>query len=115
MVNEHPDGRLPVRFGQPRPGEAALIEGVGAAPVGRAVAHFRLSPARRGHVPGCACCVPRDPAAEALARLFIARARSEVAWFDAIAVVATPAGIAAVRAALQQDQVCASRFRLDEG
>ena len=62
----------------------------------------------------CRCCVPRGPVAEALGRLFLARARGEVAWFHSIAVIATPAGEAAVRAALAGDQVAAGRFRLAE-
>jgi len=52
--------------------------------------------------------------AEALGRLFLARARGEVAGFRSIAVIATPAGEAAVRAALAGDQVSAGRFRLTE-
>ena len=50
----------------------------------------------------------------ALGRLFLARARGEVAWFHSIAVIATPAGEAAVRAALAGDRVAAGRFRLAE-
>ncbi len=81
---------------------------------GRPVARFRLAPGLAGHAPGCACCVPRGPVAEALGRLFLARARGEVAWFRSVAVLASLAGEAAVRAALAEDQVSAGRFRLAE-
>ena len=107
------DDRIPVRFGQPVADEAALVEGDGVFP-GRPVARFRLAPGLAGHAPGCACCVPRGPVAEALGRLFLTRARGEVGWFRSIAVIATPAGEAAVRAALARDQVSAGRFRLME-
>src|SRR4051812_17650202 len=114
MVNQAGDERVPVRFGPPGAGEAVLVEGEAAAPPGRPSARFRPAPALAGHVPGCACCVPRGPVAEALGRLFLARARGEVAWFSRVAVVATPAGVAAVRAALAGDQLAAARFRLEE-
>jgi hypothetical protein len=114
MMNNEADHRLLVHFRQPAANEALLIEGLGVASPGAAVAHFRLARPRRGHSLGCACCVPRGPAAEALGRLFVARARGEVAWFAAVAVLATPAGEAAVRAALQQDRLCAGRFRVAE-
>ena len=114
MVNQMADDRIPVRFGQPEAGEAVLIEGDLPLGPGRPVARFRLAAALAGHMPGCPCCVPRGPVAEALGRLFLARARGEVAWFRSIAVIATPAGEAAVRAALAGDQVSAGRFRLTE-
>jgi hypothetical protein len=109
------DDRVPVRFGRAGPHEAALIEGDAAAAVGRPVVRFVLSPGLPGHLAGCACCVPRAPVAEALGRLFLARARGEVAWFRAVAVLASPAGEAAVRAALAEDRVAAGRFRLAPG
>jgi hypothetical protein len=112
MVNQMADDRIPLRFGQPEAGEAVLIEGDAATAPGRPIARFRLVPGLAGHVLGCACCVPRGPVAEALGRLFLARARGEVAWFHSIAVIATPAGEAAVRAALAGDQVSAGHFRL---
>jgi hypothetical protein len=114
MMNQTADDRIPVRFGQPEAGEATLIEGDAPVATERPVARFRLAPGLARHVPGCPCCVPRSPVAEALGRLFLARARREVAWFHSIAVIATPAGEAAVRAALAGDQVSAGRFRLAE-
>ena len=110
------DDRLAVRFGrsgEARAGEALLVEGEAPVPPGHPVARFRLRAGLFGHPVGCACCAPRGPVAEALGRLFLARARGEVAFFHAVvAVTATPAGEAAVRAALAEDQVSAGRFRL---
>ena len=99
-------------FDRVAPDDALLIEGVAPAPVGHAVERFRLSPRLAGHPLGCPCCIPRGPVAEALGRLFLARARGEAVWFRSVAVLATPAGEAAVRAALAEDQVSAGRFRL---
>jgi hypothetical protein len=110
------DDRVPVRFGSAEtavPNDALLVEGEAPAPAGRTVARFRLSPGVPGHRPGCVCCTPRGPVAEALGRLFLVRARAEVPFFDAVvAVLATPAGEAAVREALACDQLSAGRFRL---
>jgi hypothetical protein len=113
---ESTDDRVPVRFGSgdaAGPDDALLVEGDATVPDGHAVARFRLAPGLIGHPFGCACCTPRGPVAEALGRLFLARARGEVAFFrSVVALVATPAGEAAVRAALAEDQVSAGRFRL---
>jgi hypothetical protein len=112
MMNQPADDRVAVHFGPPAADEAVLIEGDASAAHGQPVARFCLSPALAGHAAGCACCVPRAPAAQAVGRLFLARARGEVAWFRSVAVLATPAGEAAVRAALAGDQVSSGRFRL---
>jgi hypothetical protein len=113
---ESSDERVPVRFGSGDTAgqdEALLIEGNATVPTGHAEARFRLASGLIGHPYGCACCTPRGPVAEALGRLFLARARGEVAFFrSVVAVVATPAGEAAVQAALAADQVSAGRFRL---
>jgi hypothetical protein len=70
---------------------------------------FALSAA---HAPGCGCCAPRGPAAQALARLFLRRARGEVAPFSALAVrTQSSAGREAVQAALTSDVLVAARFR----
>jgi hypothetical protein len=104
------DSRISVRFAPAAAdGAAALIEGGG--PTAGPVAHFTLPAAM--HVPGCACCLPRGPVAVALGRLFLARARGEAPLFDTVvAVTRTPAGEAAVRAALDDDVVTRARFRL---
>ena len=110
------DGRVTVRFGsvaEAGPDEALLVEGEAPVPAGHPKARFRLAPGLAGHPVGCVCCTPRGPVAEALGRLFLARARGEVTFFrSVVAVAATPAGEAAVRAALAEDQVSAGRFRL---
>jgi hypothetical protein len=110
--------RVTVRFGSSAaagPDEAVLVEGEAPVPAAAAVARFRLAPVLPAHPFGCTCCSPRGPVAEALGRLFLARVRGEVAFFrSVVAVVATPAGEAAVRAALTEDQVSAGRFRLSE-
>jgi hypothetical protein len=117
-MGEFGDDSVPVRFGSgdaAGPDAALLVEGDAPVPPGHAVARFRLTPSLIGHPFGCACCTPRGPVAEALGWLFLARARGEVAFFRSVVVVeATPAGEAAVRAALADDQVSAGRFRLAE-
>jgi hypothetical protein len=113
---ESPDDRVPVRFGcgeAAGPDAALLVEGDAVVSAGHVMARFRLVPGLTGHPFGCVCCVPRGPVAEALGRLFLARARGDVAFFRAVVVVvATPGGEAAVRSALADDQVSAGRFRL---
>ncbi len=93
------DARIPVVFGSSRgaqEGDAVLADVSGGAP---------------GHDAGCACCVARAPAAQALGHLFMQRARGEVAFFRRVLVDGRDAE-AAVRAALQSDPVAAARFRL---
>jgi len=106
------DARIPVVFADlaaAGPDDGLLIEGDAPAPPGHAVARFASGP-RPWHARGCACCVPRAAAATALGRLFLARARGEVAFFRrVVAVVKDPA---AVRAALAEDTLAAGRFRL---
>src|SRR5262249_7968471 len=54
------DARVPVRFGAVESATAAtalLIEGTADAPAGHALVRFNLI--ATGHVPGCACCLPR--------------------------------------------------------
>jgi hypothetical protein len=104
------DSRIAVRFAEvAEDGAAALIEGAG--PTAGPVAHFTLPVA--AHVIGCACCLPRGPVAVAFGRLFLARARGEVGFFDeVVAVTHSQAGAAAVRAALEDDVVTRARFRL---
>lgn len=95
--------------GAVRAGDAVLIEGDGVAPEAAAVERFRLE-ANPLHGIGCLCCAPRGPAAEALGRLFLARARGTAPLFSRVAVVASPAGVSAVRAALEGDAVTRARF-----
>ena len=107
------DARLPVVFGDfstAGPDDALLIEGEAPAPAGAAVARFAAGP-RPWHAVGCACCVPRAAAAAALGRLYLARARGEVAFFRRVVAVVHDPG--AVRAALAADALAAARFRID--
>lgn len=109
------DSRVVVRFGtvdQAGAETALLIEGDPPAPLGCPMARFVLGAGLAGHAPGCACCVPRGPVADALGRLFLDRARGG-AWFrEVVAVVRGPAAEAAVRAAVTGDVVVRARFRL---
>lgn len=119
---ETDDGRVGVRFGaagDAGPEDALLIEGIaageGGVPADRpAVARFTVPVRIAMHPLGCACCAPRGPVAEALGRLFLARARGELPWFrSVVAVTHSAAGAAAVRAALAGDVVTVARFRQD--
>jgi hypothetical protein len=106
------DPRIPLHFGplaEAAADAALLIEGDAPAPPGRVVARF-VAPTGF-HPVGCACCEPRGPVAEALGRLFLARARGGP-WFSAVqAVTRSTAGRAAVRAALAVDKLIAARYR----
>ncbi|MGI4977554.1 MAG: hypothetical protein ACRYG6_11490 [Janthinobacterium lividum] len=106
------DGRIPVVIGGTAgEGDAVLVEGGGPIPAGAAAARFTLAPG--GHAIGCACCVPRSDAGRALGRLFLARARGEVAAFARVVVVASSdEGRAAVEAAVGGDVVASARFRM---
>lgn len=96
------DARVPVRFG--------LASEAGE---GDWVLHEALDWAQPSeHGAACACCVPRSPAALALADLFTQRARG-TAEFKRVLVVAGEGSQAAVRAALLGDPVASARFRLD--
>lgn len=102
--------RIGVRFGGVAgPEDAVLVEGGGTAGAAAVVERFRLV-VDPMHGVGCACCAPRGPAAVALGRLFLARARGEVGWFSRVVVMASDAGAAAVRAALAEDAVVMARF-----
>ena len=104
------DARVPVRFGSvadAAEGDAVLIEGDAPAP-GCPVVRFGTT----DHPAGCACCVPRSGAAQALSALFLARAKGETPFFRRVLAVAGPNGEAAVRAALQADAMVAGCFRL---
>jgi hypothetical protein len=110
------DGRIGVRFGAAEdagPEDALLIEGDALADRPD-VARFTQPIRVPTHPPGCICCAPRGPVAEALGRLFLARARGESPWFRSVVAVTHSAGGAdAVRAALTGDVVTTARFRQD--
>lgn len=90
---------------------ALLLESDAPAPSGWTVARFDLP--RTAHRTGCACCLPRGPVAEALGRLFLARARGEVPFFRRVlARPVSEAGREALIAALADDPLVSGRFRL---
>jgi hypothetical protein len=103
------DSRIPVLFGQqPEAMDAVLAEeGVAVSAAGYVL---RFAPGA-AHVLGCACCVARSPAAEALAALFRARAMGTAPYFSRVVVLASPAGEASLRAALEGDALARARYR----
>jgi hypothetical protein len=102
------DARIPVFFAT----TPAETEGVAWLVEDAAVAAWDSREA--GHVTGCACCVSRSPLAEALGRLFRARAVGEVPFFTRLGVVpASPAGAASVRQALETDGLALACYRLE--
>jgi hypothetical protein len=110
------DMRIPVLFGdvQAEKDDVYLTEG-GAEPVRSGYAEqFTLPEAKFGHVVGCTCCTPRSPAADALARLFRARATGSAPFFKRVIVRASPAGEAAIGAAIARDMLTAARYRLPD-
>lgn len=91
---------------------AVLSEAPALAPPEGAVATEAFAPAGAVHPAACACCAGRSPAAAALDRLFQARVRGGVPWFErVVALVGTEAGRAEIAAALSGDAVTAARFR----
>ena len=89
---------------------ALLVEG--AAPEDAPAATESFVPADAPHLVGCACCAGRAPAALALDRLFQARVRGQVGWFDRVVALATsPAGQAEIAAALREDALTLARYR----
>jgi hypothetical protein len=115
-MNIHPDDRIPVVFGGPADAaddDAVLIEDIGGMACPAAGTERFTAAGRSLHLPGCACCAPRDQAAEALGRLFLARARGAAPMFRrVVAATTTEAGADAVRRALREDRVASARFRL---
>jgi hypothetical protein len=64
------------------------------------------------HAGGCACCGGRSAAATALDRLFQARVKGRMGWFQrVIALAPGEAAQVAVLAALHDDAVTRARFR----
>jgi hypothetical protein len=107
------DDRIPVRFtaprpGGPAPGTALVVEAHALAPRGNPLVE-RIAPEQSGHGTACPCCAPRGALATALHRLFLKRARGEVAWFDRVEVRTMRIDAAAALA----DPLVAARFRHD--
>lgn len=101
--------RIPVVFGgAPEPGDILLLADGVPAPHGWPWTSVEPAP----HWPGCACCPPRNQAARALSRLFLARARGQVSFFRRVRVQMNEDGLEIVRQALEHDVMAAARFRL---
>jgi hypothetical protein len=102
------DARIPVFFAsEPVESEdvAWLVEDAAAA---------AWDSREGGHVAGCACCVARSPVAEALGRLFRARAVGKVPFFTRLGLVpASEAGESAVRQALATDGLASACYRVE--
>ena len=110
------DARLPLRFGIPtdaRDGDAVLLSHGAPAPPGLLAAWLeRGVDTTAGHPAGCACCLPRNAAAQALSLLFLRRGRGEVVAFRTVLAAVGAADADLVRAALQSDPLVSGRFRL---
>jgi len=106
------DMRIPVLFGgAPTPDDAFLVEDGADMPAGYAVG-FALPAQKFGHVLACNCCSSRGPAADALTRMFRARATGAAPFFKRVRVLASAAGEEAVREAIASDVVTAARYML---
>jgi hypothetical protein len=107
------DMRIPVVLGgTPAEGDAVLVEDGFDMPASGHAVRFALGTGKPGHLAGCACCTLRGPAADALTTLFRARATGLAPFFTRVVVLASPAGEAAVREAMEGDVVTKARFRL---
>ena len=108
------DGRIPLRVVAREAVAVPLAEGTAVvAPEGLAVGAGavveRVGAAPRLHAIGCSCCSPRAALAQALARLFVRRARGEVGFFREV-LVALP------RRDVEDafgDVLVSARFRID--
>jgi hypothetical protein len=107
-----PDMRIPVLFTKVSGAEAYLVEGDAPVPAGAYVVRFTLPARNSGHVIGCHCCTPRGPAADALAAMFRARATGSAPFFSQVAVLASEAGEAVVRAAIEEDLIASARYKI---
>ncbi len=104
--------RIPILFGiPPHADDAVLVEDGQTMPQEGYTVRFSR-PATPSHPLGCTCCTPRGPVADALGRLFRARATGAAPFFKRVVVVASPAGETAVREALAGDVMTAARYRL---
>ena len=110
------DARLPLRFGtlaDAQDGDAVLLPQGAHAPPGLPAAYLPAgADAALGHPAGCACCSPRNPAAQALGSLFLRRGRGEMAAFRSVLAAVGAGDADLVRAALLSDPLASGRFRL---
>lgn len=112
------DARIPVTLAAPGDAKGAqdaalLVEAGLPAPAGTWLERF--DPTAHGVAcadPGCVGCAPRAPAALALDRLFLARARGQAPLFRRVLVVSAPERHAALAVMLREDAVVSARFRM---
>jgi hypothetical protein len=107
------DARIPIVFtaaASAGPDDALLVEGEASVPGAATTA--RHGQDRPTHAARCTCCAPRGAVAEALSRLFLARARSEAPFFHRVVVVAGAETEATVRLAVEGDAFLSVRYRL---
>ena len=110
------DARVPVRFGvlaDAGEGDALLLPPGASPPPGWPAE--AMPGGAPGHIADCACCQPRNAAAQALGALFLRRARGEAGWFRRVLAVVGPVEAAMVRVALAADPLTLARFRAGEG
>ncbi len=106
------DMRIPIVMGvEPAAGDAFLVEDGADMPAEGYAVRFALGAPTPGHAFGCVCCTLRGPAADALSRMYRARATGIAPFFKRVVVLASPAGEGAVRDALENDVVTPARFR----
>ena len=106
--------RIPVLFGAGAAGsgDAWLVEDGAAMPPQGYGVRFALPAPKFGHIAGCSCCSLRGPAADALTRMFRARATGAAPFFKRVRVLTSAAGEEAVREAIASDVVTAARYML---
>jgi len=105
------DARIKVRVGglaDAGQGDALLLPPGITGPAGLAMAWLDPAP---GHAAGCACCLPRNAAAQALRSLFLRRARGEVPFFTTVLAAVGPDDAREIGAALDSDPLVSARFR----
>ena len=109
------DARIPVSL-VPDAGAlaGALAGGKPAAVLGAegGVASESFAAGCAPHAVACACCQGRGEAAQALDRLFQARVRGSVPWFDRVLVLDEGSVGAEIKQALAADALASARFRL---
>ena len=101
------DARIPVLTEAGVTQGAAVLVAEGSEPPAAAV--VEVVPLRVGHAAACACCQGRSPTALALDRLFQARVRGHVPWFDRVVAIGLGPQLAD---ALARDPLCRARYRL---
>jgi hypothetical protein len=113
------DARIPVSL---LPDAGALADALAAGkpaavlggPEGKAygVASERFAAGASPHAVACTCCQGRGEAAQALDRLFQARVRGTVPWFDRVLVLDEGCVGDDIKQALVADALTSARYRL---